>query len=166
MIQQIINDAKAAEAEAIKAEEDAQKAYESFVKDTNTGINERSKSIVEKTEAKAKAEGEKTKSEQALEEVVLELDGLSTENSDLHHSCDFVLKNFEIRQTARAQEIEALRMVKQILSGAKFSDFLQGDTFADADSSSWNSPSSSDSIPTVAEDGGDPLQEFLDDPDQ
>merc|ERR1719421_374369 len=33
MIQQIINDAKAMEAEAIKSEEDAQKAYEDFVKD-------------------------------------------------------------------------------------------------------------------------------------
>merc|ERR1719163_1261771 len=40
MIQQIINDAKAMEAEAIKSEEDAQKAYEDFVKDTNTSIEE------------------------------------------------------------------------------------------------------------------------------
>merc|ERR1719238_1318623 len=32
MIEQIINDAKAMEAEAIRAEEDAQKAYEDFVK--------------------------------------------------------------------------------------------------------------------------------------
>merc|ERR1719218_334244 len=35
MLQQIINDAKAMEAEAIHAEEDSQKAYEEFVKDTN-----------------------------------------------------------------------------------------------------------------------------------
>merc|ERR1719449_433045 len=34
MIQQIINDAKAMEAETIRSEEDAQKAYEDFVKDT------------------------------------------------------------------------------------------------------------------------------------
>merc|ERR1719386_515270 len=38
MIQQIINDAKAMEAEAIRAEEDAQKAYEDFVKETNASI--------------------------------------------------------------------------------------------------------------------------------
>merc|ERR1719388_601126 len=38
MIQQIINDAKAMEAETIRAEEDAQKAYEDFVKDTNASI--------------------------------------------------------------------------------------------------------------------------------
>merc|ERR1719181_1352245 len=41
MIQQIINDAKSMEAEAIKSEEDAQKAYEDFVKDTNTSIEEK-----------------------------------------------------------------------------------------------------------------------------
>merc|ERR1719409_389013 len=35
MIQQIIDDTKAVEAETIRAEEDAQKGYEDFVKDTN-----------------------------------------------------------------------------------------------------------------------------------
>merc|ERR1740115_49665 len=43
MIQQIINDAKAMEAEVIRSEEDAQKAYEDFVKDTNASIEEKSK---------------------------------------------------------------------------------------------------------------------------
>merc|ERR1719271_891595 len=38
MIQQIIDDTKAMEAETIRAEEDSQKAYEDFVKDTNTSI--------------------------------------------------------------------------------------------------------------------------------
>ena len=36
------------------------------------------------------------------------------------------VKNFEIRQTARDEEIEALRQAKAILSGAKFEAFLQG----------------------------------------
>merc|ERR1711881_341344 len=48
MIQQIINDAKAMEAEAIRAEEDAQKAYEDFVKETNGSIEAKSKDIVNK----------------------------------------------------------------------------------------------------------------------
>merc|ERR1712113_538434 len=38
MIQQIISDAKAMEAETIRDEEDAQKAYEDFVKETNASI--------------------------------------------------------------------------------------------------------------------------------
>merc|ERR1719401_953709 len=40
MLQQIISDAKAMEAETIRAEEDAQKAYEDYVKDTNASIEE------------------------------------------------------------------------------------------------------------------------------
>merc|ERR1711957_800270 len=58
MIQQIINDAKAMEAETIRSEEDAQKAYEDFVKDTNASIEAKSKDIVNKSELKARAEGD------------------------------------------------------------------------------------------------------------
>merc|ERR1711957_1046679 len=48
MIQQIINDAKAMEADAIRSEEDAQKAYEDFVKETNNSIEAKSKEMVNK----------------------------------------------------------------------------------------------------------------------
>merc|ERR1719324_1291188 len=125
MIQQIINDAKAMEAEALQAEEDAQKAYEAFVKDTNASIEESQKAIINKSEEKAKAETAKTETEESKEEVGLTLEQLSTEAADLHKSCDFTVKNFEIRQTARDDEIEALKQAKAILSGAKFSEFLQ-----------------------------------------
>jgi vacuolar-type H+-ATPase subunit H len=126
MLEQIISDAKAMEAETIRSEEDAQKAYEDFVKDTNASIEEKSKSIVNKTEEKAKAEADKVEAETEKEAVMTELEQLANEDADLHSSCDFVLKNFEIRQTARDQEIEALKQAKAILSGAKFSEFLQG----------------------------------------
>merc|ERR1719163_1987822 len=109
------------EAEAIKSEEDSQKAYEEFVKDTNASVEDKSKDIVNKSEEKAKAEGDKTEAEEAKENVMIELEQLSNEDADLHKSCDFVLKNFEIRQTARDEEIEALKQAKAILSGAKFS---------------------------------------------
>jgi len=125
MIQQIINDAKAMEAEAIKSEEDAQKAYEEFVKDTNASIEEKSKDIVNKSELKAKAEADKTEKEEEKENVMLTLEQLSNEAADMHKACDFTLKNFDIRQTARDEEIEALKQAKAILSGAKFSAFLQ-----------------------------------------
>jgi len=54
------------------------------------------------------------------------IEQLSNYNAQLHQSCDFVAKNFEIRQTARDEEIEALRQAKAILSGADFQEFLQG----------------------------------------
>merc|ERR1719276_690073 len=125
MIQQIINDAKAMEAEVIRSEEDAQKAYEDFVKDTNGSIDAKSKDIVNKSETKAKAEGDRVEAKEDKEAVMLELEQLSNYKAELHSSCDFVMKNFEIRQTARDEEIEALKQAKAILSGAKFEAFLQ-----------------------------------------
>jgi len=125
MIQQIINDAKAMEADAIRSEEDAQKAYEDFVKETNASIEAKSKEMINKTEEKAKAEADLTESNESKENALLELEQLSNYNAELHQSCDFVMKNFEIRQTARDEEIDALKQAKAILSGAKFSEFLQ-----------------------------------------
>jgi len=126
MIQQIINDAKAMESEAIRAEEDSQKAYEDFVKETNASIETKTKEIINKTEEKAKAETDLTQANAEKEAVLLELEQLSNYNAELHQSCDFVTKNFEIRQTARDEEIEALKQAKAILSGADFEAFLQG----------------------------------------
>jgi len=125
MIQQIINDAKAMESEVIRSEEDAQKAYEDFVKDTNGSIEAKSKDIVNKSESKAKAEADLVEAKENKEAVMLELEQLANYKAELHSSCDFVMKNFEIRQTARDEEIEALKQAKAILSGAKFEAFLQ-----------------------------------------
>merc|ERR1712127_683871 len=80
MIQQIINDAKAMEAEAIRSEEDAQKAYEDFVKETNASIEAKQKDIVNKSEQKAKAEADLVTAKQAKEAVILELEQLSNYN--------------------------------------------------------------------------------------
>merc|ERR1712125_86518 len=73
MIQQIINDAKAMEAEVIRSEEDAQKAYEDFVKETNASIEAKSKDIVNKSEMRARAEEELVETKENKESVMLEL---------------------------------------------------------------------------------------------
>merc|ERR1719343_1668962 len=125
MIEQIISDAKAMEAETIRSEEDAQKAYEDFVKETNASIEAKSAGIVSKSDIKAKAEAELVETKEAKEATLLELEQLSNYNAQLHQSCDFVMKNFELRQTARDEEVEALKQAKAILSGAKFEEFLQ-----------------------------------------
>jgi len=125
MLQQIINDAKAMETETIRSEEDAQKAYEDFVKETNASVEAKSKEIVDKSEIKAKKETDLVEAKEAKEAVMLELEQLSNYDAELHQSCDFIIKNFDVRQTARDEEVEALRQAKAILSGAKFEEFLQ-----------------------------------------
>jgi hypothetical protein len=125
MMQGIIDDAKALEAEAIRSEEDSQKAYEEFVQDTNDSVEQKTKALTNKSEVKAKAESEKVEAETSHSNVMGELEQLSSENADLHKSCDFTLKNFELRQTAREDEIEALKQALAMFSGASFSAFLQ-----------------------------------------
>jgi hypothetical protein len=120
MIQSVINDAKMMEKEAIMAEQDSQSAYESFVKNTNDEIAAAMKSTTAKTESKAKAEEANVQAKADLKATMSALEQLASYAADVHQSCDFVLKNFEVRQEARDQEVEALRQAKAILSGAKF----------------------------------------------
>jgi len=120
LLTQIIGDTKRMENDAVKAEQDAQQAYEEFVKDSNEGIAQRQRDITHKTEAKAAAQVEKSVAEGGLTGTVRELEKLDSYKGGLHKSCDYVLKNFDIRQTARDEEVEALRQAKAILSGADF----------------------------------------------
>jgi chromosome segregation ATPase len=126
MIEQIIKDTEAMEAEAIKAETDSQNAYAVFVQETKTSIDTKAEDIANKQGTKAKLEDELVETKQAKDEVIQELSDLATYNAELHTSCDYVLKNFDIRQKARDEEVEALKQAKAILSGAKFEAFLQG----------------------------------------
>merc|ERR550514_380801 len=121
MIQNVINESKALEAEAIRGEEQAQKAYEEFVMDTNNSVEQKSKDLVGKAEDKGKTEGALVETKQEFDSTMGELEDLYNENADLHKSCDFIMKNFEIRQTARDEEIEALKQSIAMFSGASFS---------------------------------------------
>ena len=53
---------------------------------------------------KAQAEKAKVEAETDLEATKTELEMLANGKADLHKSCDFVMKNFEIRQEARDEE--------------------------------------------------------------
>ena len=44
--------------------------------------------------------------------VMADLESLNNINKQTHWDCDFVMKNFEARQEARANEVEALRLFK------------------------------------------------------
>merc|ERR1719407_235655 len=92
---------------------------------TQTSLDSLTKDIVSKSDMKAKAEQEKVEAETEHESVMGEIEQLMNENADLHKSCDFTLKNFELRQTARDDEIEALKQALAMFSGASFSAFLQ-----------------------------------------
>jgi chromosome segregation ATPase len=121
MIEKLIYEAKDLQAKAKQGESEAQSAYESLVADTNDSVGTLQQEVVSKTKAKSQAESDLMQTESDLNEAVDELERLSKYTANLHGECDYVLKNFDIRQAGRAQEIEALQQAKQILSGADFS---------------------------------------------
>jgi len=125
MLQQIIHDTEEMEKEAIHDEDESQKAYETFVQETNTSLGAKNTSKVNKSADRAQTETELSEAQDAHAGLVTELEQLANNNADIHRSCDFVLKNFDIRQQGRDEEVEALRQAKAILSGANFSAFLQ-----------------------------------------
>merc|ERR1719262_1732911 len=118
LIEQIIEDSKALESEAVAGEVEAQKSYETFVKDSNDMIAKLTESASMKTKAKASANVDSEQAKSDLESTEGELEALAKYEGDLHRDCDFVLKNFNIRQKARLDEIEAIGQAKAILSGS------------------------------------------------
>merc|ERR1719352_1342414 len=117
MIETIIDESAAVEAESTKAEVDAQAAYESFMKDSTAGNDAAAKDITNKSDELAKAEAAKVTAEDDAKATTEELLTLGELGQTLHKKCDFLVKNFELRQTARAEEIEALVSAKAIFGG-------------------------------------------------
>jgi hypothetical protein len=118
LIEKLIQEANGMIGDSRKMESDAQAAYEQTVADTNGSVAALQKEIVTKTKAKAQATKDKQQTGQDIIDTVNELEGLSKYTGQLHSECDFVLKNFQVRQQGRAEEIEALQQAKQVLSGA------------------------------------------------
>merc|ERR1719156_148341 len=117
MIEQIVEDSKKLETEAVAAEKQAQADYEGFVKDSNALIADLTASIEEKTKAIAAADVEMESAKGDHESAVTALENLANVKQDLHSECDFVVENFAIRQKARLEEMEAIAEAKQILNG-------------------------------------------------
>lgn len=119
LLEEIIADSKKMTDDALAEELDAQEAYEDFMKSSNENIVKLSESITNLSAAKAKAEGELRLAKTDLKETVEELGSLHDTLMDLHKGCDYIMKNFDARQQARAAEVDALNEAKAILSGMK-----------------------------------------------
>merc|ERR1719376_1394973 len=120
MIEQIMHDASEMEKEAIRDENDAQKNYEKMVIATNNSIDDKNAQIISKTKTHATKELTRSRANGNLAATEEQLISLSDTLEAIHLRCDFVLNNFEIRQSSRGEEIEALRQAVAILSGSNF----------------------------------------------
>jgi len=118
MMEHIIEESKAEQADAIKSENDAVAAYAEYNTDTTTAIEGMQRSIINKSEELAKVDSSKAEAEGDLQTNAADLLSLLKTYQTLHNDCDFLIKYFDVRQTKRAEEIEALQQAKAIFSGA------------------------------------------------
>jgi len=118
LIEKLIYDAKEISAESKKSESAAQKAYEELVADSNGTIKSLTKQVVSKTDAKVEAGRDLTQKNLDLKATTKDIGRLGKTDEDLHEDCDYVMKNFMVRQQARGEEVEALKQAIMILNGA------------------------------------------------
>jgi hypothetical protein len=120
LIQNIIDEAHTAESDAIKAEAESQAGYEEFIKNSNDAIGAATKEITAKSDNKSETDAAKVQAEADRQAALGDAERLAQYNAELHQSCDFLTKNFDLRQSAIQQEIDGLAQAKSILSGADF----------------------------------------------
>lgn len=120
LLQKVIDDSKGLEKDATNAEAEAQLAYEEFMANTQESTTANNKAISAKTEERAETESRAGFAKADKVAADGEAEAHAATNAQLHGTCDFLLKNFDLRQAAHTQEIEALQQAKAILSGADF----------------------------------------------
>merc|ERR1719324_1209263 len=102
-------------------EKTAQGDYEELLADADKSKKEDTKSITDKSAAKANTEeslGEAKRTHSLKTTAAAEN---AAYIADLHKSCDFIVANFETRREARTNEVEGLKKAKAVLSGADYS---------------------------------------------
>merc|ERR1719281_1505291 len=106
--------------ESKHGEETAQKDYERLMSESQKTRAQNVESITAKEAAKADldAQVESTKAQKASQEE--ELANIKATIAELHANCDFLLENYDLRKSARANEAESLKNAKGVLSGANF----------------------------------------------
>jgi len=120
LIAKIITDAGVTEKELEMDEQKSQQDYAAFVASNKESIEADRAAIEEKESQKASAESLKAETEEARLANKVELEKLAELLKAHHLDCDFVLKFFDLRQKARAEEMDAIKDAKAILSGANF----------------------------------------------
>eukprot|EP00933_Yihiella_yeosuensis_P062970 TRINITY_DN65_c0_g1_i2.p1 TRINITY_DN65_c0_g1~~TRINITY_DN65_c0_g1_i2.p1 ORF type:complete len:736 (-),score=292.40 TRINITY_DN65_c0_g1_i2:65-2167(-) len=105
-------------------EANAQKEYEESVKDAATKREADLKSVAAKLKAKSDFGSDLTDDKETKKAKEGELLAAGKVLADLKGQCDWLLKNYDLRKSARTEEMESLTTAKATLAGADFS-FLE-----------------------------------------
>jgi chromosome segregation ATPase len=121
MINLLITDLDKEMTEAETEEKNGQKEYEKLMADSAAKRTEDSKGLTEATATKADLEAALQKHTDEKRMSTKELMVTEKFIASLHAECDWLLKYFDARKEARAEEIDSLGKAKAVLSGADYS---------------------------------------------
>jgi len=121
MIDTLIRDLDKEMTESETEEKDAQGDYEDMMRDSKEKRAADSKSLTEKQSTKAELETSLESNVEDKKSASRELMATEEYIASLHAECDWLLKYFDMRKQARAEEVDALNKAKAVLSGADFS---------------------------------------------
>merc|ERR1719428_355956 len=102
-------------------EKDSQDDYEKLMFDCSEKRASDSKSLTDKTAAKADGEAALQSLTDGKEALGTELKAVLDYITSLHGECDFLLEFYSQRKEARASEIDAMGKAKDVLKGADYS---------------------------------------------
>merc|ERR1740127_246793 len=100
MIEQIISDTKAMQAEAKHDEQNAKDEYTSFKEETTKSMEQKRDQITDLKGQKSKTDEEAVENGEELDGTKTDLENFSNDKNALKGECDFILKNFDVRQEA------------------------------------------------------------------
>jgi len=121
MIDLLIKDLDKEMTEATTEEKDGQADYEVMMKESAEKRVADSKSLADKQASKADTEKALADTTAEKKDTVGELFATLKYIQSLHTECDWLIKYFEMRKTARTGEIDSLVKAKAVLSGADYS---------------------------------------------
>jgi len=121
MMDLLIKDLDKEITEAELTEKDAQGDYEVFMTDSADKRAQDSKTLTDKEGALAALKSGLEDDKGSLTSTEKELGATNQYIHSLHLECDWLVKYFDIRKEARANEIDALGKAKAVLSGADYS---------------------------------------------
>merc|ERR1740138_954171 len=121
LMDMIMGELKQSGTESRMEEKYAQKEYVELMGDSQESRATDLKSITEAESSKADLESTLTEAKENQMLTLEQSQNVISTLAKLHGSCDFIIKNFELRLNARTAEIEGLKTAKAVLAGANFS---------------------------------------------
>jgi len=118
MVDTLIADLDKEMTEAKAEEKNGQEDYETMMSESAAKRTEDSKALGNKMSAKADAEKMLSEQSDVKKDTTKELWATMKYIDSLHQECDWLMKFFDVRKTARTGEIDALVKAKEVLSGA------------------------------------------------